>query len=255
METILRAVNISKRYQAGGVTTEALKDVSLNLKEGTILAVMGSSGSGKSTLLHILGGLEAPDSGQVFAEGEKTPITYKEPEVTLYRKRYIGFVFQQFHLMQDLTVKENLSIPLLVEKADPQTIRLRVSKTAQQLGLTGKLLNKPAQLSGGQQQRAAIGRAIITNPKIILADEPTGALDYQTAKDVLDLLCWVCKDSEASMILVTHDPLVAARADQVVFLHNGQLRGEHVNQPGRDNLSEILTMIRSLSVDDEKGVE
>lgn len=253
MGDILRAVKLNKQYQAGGVITQALKDVSLSLKEGSILAVMGSSGSGKSTLLHILGGLEAPDSGQVFVQGGETPVAFKEPAITLYRKTYIGFIFQQFHLLQDLNVKENLAIPLLMEKTDPQTIRRSVHKAAEQLGLTGKLLNKPVQLSGGQQQRVAIGRAIITKPRILLADEPTGALDYQTANDVLSLLFAICKKAETSMILVTHDPLVAARADQVVFLHNGQIKGEYMNRPEKDNISEILEIFRSLAEDDRKG--
>ena len=185
---IIETKNIEKTYKTGDEVVEALKDVNLTLTEGEILAIMGSSGSGKSTLLHILGGLERPDDGEVYLNESTEPVIFKEPQITEYREKNIGFIFQRFNLIGDLTVRDNIEIPLHIKKEKFETVNEKVEKMARMLGISSKLDNKPGKLSGGQQQRVAIARALIGNPRILLADEPTGALDVVTTAEILHIL-------------------------------------------------------------------
>ena len=237
---IIETKNIEKTYKTGDEVVEALKDVNLTLTEGEILAIMGSSGSGKSTLLHILGGLERPDDGEVYLNESTEPVIFKEPQITEYREKNIGFIFQRFNLIGDLTVRDNIEIPLHIKKEKFETVNEKVEKMARMLGISSKLDNKPGKLSGGQQQRVAIARALIGNPRILLADEPTGALDVVTTAEILDILTDLNRELNKSIIVVTHDAKVAS------FLHNGQIKEEYRVEAGANNVANILDLLKTL---------
>ena len=231
MENILSVENISKVFKNGEEKVAALKDVSFQLKKGEMLAIMGSSGSGKSTMLHILGALDKPDRGSIYLNNKYEKQFSIEPYATKIRSQYIGFVFQQYNLLNDLTVKENIAL-----------VNEKIALT----GLKGRENHRPFELSGGQQQRVAIARAIITKPKILLADEPTGNLDYNTAIEIMELLKKMNQELGQSTIIVTHDPIVASYADRVIFFHDGRLRGEHMNKRKEEDVDEILFIFRNL---------
>lgn len=224
MADVLKVENISKRYKNGDGVIEALKQVSFELERGEILAIMGSSGSGKSTLLHILGALDNPDDGKIYLNHVHEKNYCNEPYATDIRSKYIGFVFQQFNLLNDLTVEENVSLPLILDGYKETEIRMRVSEKLALVGLTGRENHRPCELSGGEQQRVAIARAIITSPKILLADEPTGNLDYNTALDIMKLFQKMNNELGQSTIIVTHDPMVASYANRVIFFHDGMIK-------------------------------
>ena len=243
---IIETKNIEKTYKTGDEVVEALKDVNLTLTEGEILAIMGSSGSGKSTLLHILGGLERPDDGEVYLNESTEPVIFKEPQITEYREKNIGFIFQRFNLIGDLTVRDNIEIPLHIKKEKFETVNEKVEKMARMLGISSKLDNKPGKLSGGQQQRVAIARALIGNPRILLADEPTGALDVVTTAEILDILTDLNRELNQSIIVVTHDAKVASCADRVVFLHNSQIKEEYRVEADANNVANILDLLKTL---------
>ena len=243
---IIETKNIEKTYKTGDEVVEALKDVNLTLTEGEILAIMGSSGSGKSTLLHILGGLERPDDGEVYLNESTNPVIFKEPQITEYREKNIGFIFQRFNLIGDLTVRDNIEIPLHIKKEKFETINEKVEKMARMLGISSKLDNKPGKLSGGQQQRVASARALIGNPRILLADEPTGALDVVTTAEILDILTDLNRELNQSIIVVTHDAKVASCANRVVFLHNGQIKEEYRVEADANNVANILDLLKTL---------
>lgn len=248
MIDILKIEHVSKSYKNGDGIVEALKDVSLSLKREELLAIMGSSGSGKSTLLHILGALDMPDEGRIYINHVYEKKYNKEPYATEIRSKNIGFIFQQFNLLQDLTVEENITLPLVLEGIKDSIIKDKVEEVLNLIGLTDRRHHRPFELSGGQQQRVAIGRAIITEPKILLADEPTGNLDYNTTIDIMKLLKKMNQERKQSTIVVTHDPEVASYADRVLFFHDGLLKEEYKTEDTKSNVDEILKIFRNLMV-------
>jgi putative ABC transport system ATP-binding protein len=217
---IIRLVDVSKVYGSGDATVHAVDDVSLAVNEGDFLAVMGPSGSGKSTLMHILGCLDVPTSGEYLFAGEDVS-RMNERELASIRNRRIGFVFQQFHLLSSMSAWRNVELPLLYRTARD---RKQLAMTAlAQVGLTSRVQHRPNQLSGGQQQRVAIARALVTDPTMILADEPTGNLDSRASREVLDILTGLNKSGH-TIVLITHDPNVAGVAERVVEMADGRLR-------------------------------
>ncbi len=202
----------------------AVREVNLNLAPGEYTVVMGPSGCGKSTLLHLLGGLERPTSGEVFLGGRRLD-TQSESQLAVLRRRQIGFVFQFFNLIGNLTAADNVELPALLAGVEPGEARRRRGELFQALGLTGKENVVPARLSGGEQQRAALARALVNRPALLLADEPTGNLDTQNAREVLRLIKESHREGQG-VLMVTHDPRVASAADRVLFMRDGQIVDE-----------------------------
>jgi putative ABC transport system ATP-binding protein len=220
---ILAARDLTKAYQTNGSATTALDGVSIDVFEGRFTSVMGPSGSGKSTLLHLLGGLDAPTSGEVYLDGK--PLSgLDDKEMTLSRRGSVGFVFQFFNLVPVLTVAENIALPKVIAGEDPKSYRARLDEVIDQVGLADCVGKLPSQISGGQQQRTAIARAIFPNPSVILADEPTGNLDTKTGTQILELLKELQTDQGQTIVIVTHDPRAAAFGDEVIYLEDGQIR-------------------------------
>ena len=221
-DIVLQVENIVKTFQNGDSIVTAVNGISFTLKQGEMLAVMGSSGSGKSTMLNICGALQEPDSGRIYLNGVYEENYSKEPYATEIRRKNIGFVFQDFKLLWDLSVRENISMPLVLNGEKEKEIKKEVNEVLAQVMLTEKADAAIAELSGGQRQRVAIARAIIAKPKILLADEPTGNLDFNTSKDIMELICSLQKKLNQSIIMVTHDPAIAAYADRVLYFHDGR---------------------------------
>jgi putative ABC transport system ATP-binding protein len=219
--TILQATRLSKVFQRGQVSVLALDDVDLTVSRGEFVALMGPSGSGKSTLLHLVAGMDKPTSGELRVLDEH-PADLGERSLARWRNNHIGFVFQSFNLIPVLTARENVELPLKLTSL-PKSKRREMSQTALKLvGLDDRLDHFPRQLSGGQEQRVAIARAIVTDPDVILADEPTGNLDAASAKDVLSLLQQLNRDFGKTIVMVTHDPHSAAAASRVIHLDKGK---------------------------------
>lgn len=245
MDAIIEVRNIHKIYQNGKDSLEALKGVSFALQQGEILAIMGGSGSGKSTLLHILGAMDAADEGEIYLNGKLSETYGVEPEATRIRRENIGFVFQDFKLIQDFTVEENVSLPLVLTGEKKKEISRRTEGLMKLVGLQDKRRNPVTELSGGQRQRVAIARALINQPRILLADEPTGNLDCNTAYEIMQIFLELKQEGQ-STILVTHDPTIASYADRVLFLQDGRIYGEYEHD-GRDahgDVDEILAKFR-----------
>jgi putative ABC transport system ATP-binding protein len=217
----LHAVTRVYRSKAGPVT--ALSEVTAGFAAGTFTAVMGPSGSGKSTLLHCAAGLDRPTSGEVILAGTVLR-GLSETKLTLLRRRHVGFVFQSFNLLPYLTAGQNVALPLRLAGRRPRRDEIGAALAA--VGLQGRAGHRPAELSGGQQQRVAIARALVTGPQVIFADEPTGMLDSASGHEVLSLLRRLADQQQATVVMVTHDPAAAARADRVLFLADGRLAGE-----------------------------
>ncbi len=217
---ILKVQKLCKTYGTGEVKVDALKDVSFSLEKGEFAAVVGESGSGKSTLLNCIGALDVPDSGVITMDGNNL-FTMKEEERTIFRRRNIGFIFQSFQLVSELTVEQNIVFPLLLDYRKPKTSD--VEEILELLGLTDRRNHLPSQLSGGQQQRAAIGRALITKPKLILADEPTGNLDSKNSQDVIDLLTKASRHYQQTILMITHNNSLTSMVDRVLRVIDGVL--------------------------------
>jgi putative ABC transport system ATP-binding protein len=211
---------VSKVYGRGGGAVTALREVSVTIPYGSFTAVMGSSGSGKSTFLHCAAGLDQPTSGLVVLGG-KDLSGMNENALTRLRRERVGFVFQAFNLMPSLTVAQNITLPLRLAGARVDNAWL--SEVIGRVGLADRVRHRPAKLSGGQQQRVAIARALVTRPDVIFADEPTGALDRRTAREVLGLLRDAAKEMHQTVVMVTHDPIAASHADTVLFLEDGHI--------------------------------
>jgi len=218
---ILKVENLSKTYGTGEARVEALKQVSFSMQRGEFGAVVGASGSGKSTLLHCIGGLDEANAGKVFLNGRDL-FAMGENERTIFRRQNIGFIFQSFHLIPELDVEQNIVFPLLLDDRKPD--QGRVDEILDVLGLTNRRRHLPGQLSGGQQQRVAIGRALITHPALVLADEPTGNLDSQNSQDVMDLLCRASRHYQQTVLMITHNMNLTAAADRVFQVADGRLR-------------------------------
>jgi putative ABC transport system ATP-binding protein len=219
---VLEAVDVVKRYDLDGVSVEALRGVSLAVEEGGYVAVMGPSGSGKSTLMHLLGGLDHPTSGTVRLGGVDVT-TLSGDAMAKVRNETIGFVFQSFQLLPRTSAVGNVAMPLVYRGLAGRERRRRATDALTAVGMAHRLGHRPSQLSGGEQQRVAIARALVGDPRVILADEPTGNLDSRTGNDVLDLLERLNADSGVAVVLVTHDPEVAARARSVIQVRDGLL--------------------------------
>lgn len=225
MMTILEARRVSKEYRMGEVTVRALHEVDFTVAKGEFVAIMGPSGSGKSTLLHLLGGLDSVSDGEITLAGHRLT-QLNDNQVTLVRRRNIGFIFQFFNLLPMLTAEENIALPLLIDGQNPNDHRERIDHLLRLVGLADRRYHKPDQLSGGEQQRVAIARALVTNPAIVLADEPTGNLDSKTGEEILRLLRRSCDELYQTIVMVTHDARAASFADRVVFLMDGRVVGE-----------------------------
>ncbi len=222
MTHILQTTGLRKVYRMGEVEVAALNGVDFAVKRGEFIAIMGPSGSGKSTLLHLLGGLDTPTSGNVRLD--KTQLaTLDDDAIAVMRRQQIGFIFQSFNLLPTLSAFENVALSLLIDGRSLQTYSDRIIKLLALVGLGDRLDHKPNQLSGGQQQRVAIARALVTEPKIVLADEPTGNLDSQSGNEILQLLRQTCDTQQQTIIMVTHDHRAAAFADRVVRLKDGRI--------------------------------
>ena len=216
--------NVGKRYQMGEVTIEALHDVSFSVEKGEICVIVGASGAGKTTLLNILGGMDTLTAGHVFLDGKEIS-AYSRRQLTEYRRHDVGFVFQFYNLVQNLTAVENVELASQIcrEPRDPMEMLTEV-------GLADRAKNFPAQLSGGEQQRVAIARALAKNPKLLLCDEPTGALDYVTGKAILKLLQDTARKTGMTVIIITHNKALTAMADRVISVKNGTVTSERRNE-------------------------
>ena len=217
---ILRVENLCKTYGKGEAEVQALKNVSFSLEKGEFAAVIGESGSGKSTLLNCIGALDTPTSGSIFIDGQNL-FSMIEEKRTIYRRRNIGFIFQSFQLVSELNVEQNIVFPLLLDYREPD--QKRVNEILDLLGLTERRKHLPSQLSGGQQQRVAIGRALITQPKLILADEPTGNLDSKNSQDVMDMLTTASRHYQQTILIITHNKNLTASVDRVFQVSDGVL--------------------------------
>ncbi|MBC8105793.1 MAG: ABC transporter ATP-binding protein [Anaerolineae bacterium] len=214
--------NVSKHFRQGDRDVEALGGVSLQIERGRFLAIMGASGSGKSTLLHLMAGLTKADTGRVVVSDQDLG-AMNDRQLTLFRRRNIGLVFQAFNLIPTLTAEENVMLPLMLEGKNGEVAATRVNSLIEQLGLTNRRTHRPDALSGGEQQRVAIGRALVSDPAVILADEPTGNLDSASSKSVCELLRDLCRSDGRTIVMVTHEPTVAAYAQEVAVLKDGKL--------------------------------
>jgi len=216
-EPLFRVRGVAKTYRTGEVEVHALREVDLDVGRGEFIVLLGPSGSGKSTLLNILGGLDVPSAGQVLF-GEHDLSRASEAELTAYRRRHVGFVFQFYNLIPSLTVRENVALVTdIVEHPMP------ADEAIDRVGLTPRRDHFPGQLSGGEQQRVAIARAIVKRPEVLLCDEPTGALDYQTGKLVLDVIAGISEELGTTAIVITHNAAIAGMADRVVYLADGRI--------------------------------
>ena len=223
---MIRTENLQKIFRTEDVQTTALDNVSINVKEGEFVAIMGPSGCGKSTLLNILGLLDNPSGGEYFLNGTEVA-RFSEAQRTDLRKGIIGFVFQSFNLIEELTVAENIELPLMYMGVPSGERKKRVEAAMERMGISHRSKHFPQQLSGGQQQRVAIARAVVANPKLILADEPTGNLDSKNGKEVMQLLCELNKEG-ATIVMVTHSQHDAGYANRVINLFDGRLVSEAV---------------------------
>lgn len=221
-EPLVRVRGIHKYFRRGGEQIDVLQDLNLEVSEGEFLGIMGPSGSGKTTLLNLIAGLDKPSEGEIWI-GPFCVSQMSESELARWRTRHIGFIFQFYHLLPVLTAYENVELPLLLLPLSAAERRRQVLTALDLVGLSNRLHHRPGQLSGGQQQRVGIARAIVTDPLLIVADEPTGDLDARSAEEILDLLCELQRSLKKTILLVTHDPRAALRAQRVVHLDKGRL--------------------------------
>lgn len=228
MMGILKVEGLSKSYGKGETKVKALDDVNLSINKGEFVAIIGPSGSGKSTLLHLLGGVDKPTEGRVLIDGTDV-YQLNETQLAIFRRRQIGLIYQFYNLIPVLTVEENMTLPLLLDghKVDGN----RLGEVVQKLGLEQRLNHLPNQLSGGQQQRVSIGRALISNPSIMLADEPTGNLDSKNSAEIIELLKMFNKTYKQTLIVITHDERIALQADRIITIEDGRIKSNEVVRP------------------------
>ncbi|MBQ3666410.1 MAG: ABC transporter ATP-binding protein [Lachnospiraceae bacterium] len=220
----LKVENLEKSYKTGDSSVKVLKGISFEVEKGKICVLLGASGSGKSTLLNIIGGIDTADAGTIIIDDDKLE-KMNEKATSLYRRNHLGYIFQAYNLIPNLTVKENIEVGAYLSKSP-----LDIDDLIKTLGLWEHKDKMPNQLSGGQQQRTAIGRAVVKNPDLLLCDEPTGALDYNTSKEILALLEEVNEKYQCTIIMVTHNDALKQMADKVIKLRDGQIRKEYVNE-------------------------
>jgi len=246
MSKIVETKKLVKTYQTGRIEVKALVDVAFSVEKGEFVAIMGASGSGKSTLLHLMGGLDKPTDGEITLRNiELSKLIDKK--VTLLRRRNIGFIFQFFNLLPTLTAEENIALPFLIDGKRPREYKEKVDKMLELVGLTERRNHKPDELSGGEQQRVTIARALVTNPAIILADEPTGNLNSKSGEEFLKLLRKSCDEMKQTIVMVTHDAKASAYADRVVFLKDGQIIDE-VKLREEADLTPIIGKLKELEI-------
>ena len=224
-EILLEGKSLTKVYGDGGGAVHALRGVNIEIERGSFTAIIGKSGCGKSTLLQALGGLDAPTGGQVFLECQDL-YSLPDKELARLRRPKLGFVFQAFHLLPEYTIRDNILLPLMLEKQKPD--RDYLDFLVERLGLKDLLYRQPIQLSGGQQQRAAIARALIVHPAVVLADEPTGNLDRKNSEEVFSLIRAVAAEQHQTVVYVTHDPDLAQAADRILEMEDGEIRLDSV---------------------------
>lgn len=222
---ILEVKNLSKTYGKGDTMVKAIDNVSFSVEQGEFVAIIGPSGSGKSTMLHILGGVDTPTSGQVIINNTDIS-TLNETALAIFRRRQIGLIYQFYNLIPILTVEENLTLPLLLDGRKPD--KRITDSLIEKLGLSKRLTHLPSQLSGGQQQRVSIGRALVNNPALLLADEPTGNLDSENSREIIALLRKFNKEQKQTVIIITHDEKIALAADRVISIEDGKITRDEV---------------------------
>ncbi len=222
---ILKVTNLCKTYNQGDLEVKALDCVSFSVHQGEFVAIVGASGSGKSTLLHLLGGVETPTSGSVTITGTQI-FDLNESNLAIFRRRQIGLVYQFYNLIPTLTVKENITLPLRLDNKKPDETVL--NNLTQTLGLDQRLNYLPHQLSGGQQQRVSIGRALVHQPALVLADEPTGNLDRKNSDEIMNLFMFANRQYKQTILMITHDEQIAAQADRIIYLEDGRLAQDEV---------------------------
>lgn len=228
MQDLLVSRDISKTYHDGETDTQVLNNVSLHVGKAEHVAILGSSGSGKSTLLHILGGLDTPDTGEVIFQNQSL-FTLPSSSLASLRNQHIGFIYQFHHLLAEFDALENVAMPLMIGQCKPGEAKARAKELLERVGLSHRFHHRPSALSGGERQRVAIARALVTNPALVLADEPTGNLDDKTGKQVYALLRSLSRDMNTSFVVVTHDRALARQMDRVLTLTNGVL---HAGEEG-----------------------
>ncbi len=224
MSSFVKFENVSKVYKTGEVEIKALHDVNFEIEKGEFCVIVGASGAGKTTILNILGGMDTLTGGKVYLDGEEVS-AYNKKKLTGYRRHDVGFVFQFYNLVQNLTAQENVELAAQICK-EP----LDAATVLKEVGLEERMKNFPAQLSGGEQQRVAIARALAKNPKLLLCDEPTGALDYNTGKAVLKLLQDTCREKGKTVVVITHNQALTAMADRVIKVKNGTVQSMVLNE-------------------------
>jgi putative ABC transport system ATP-binding protein len=249
-KSVLEARSLHKQYHLGSHDVNALSGIDFIVEQGEFVAIMGPSGSGKSTLLHLIGGLDQPSEGEVILAGKRLSLL-KDRQLTILRRRNVGFVFQFFNLLPTLTAEENILLPILIDGQNPRKFEERLKILLDLVGLTDRRGHRPEQLSGGEQQRVALARALITEPAILLADEPTGNLDRVTGAAIMSLLQRSYNELKQTVIVVTHDPFAATYAKRVIFLKDGCLISElHLTQDMEQaqKVAVIIDKIRQLEV-------
>ena len=246
MNEILKIKNITKDYGIKGFKTRVLKDISLNVNKGDFIAIMGPSGAGKTTLLNIMSTLDKQTSGEVILDGIDVS-KVKNKELSKLRREKIGFIFQDYNLLDNMTLMNNIALPLALGKKKSKEIEEKVINIAKKFGLENHLDKYPYQLSGGQKQRGAAARSLITNPAVIFADEPTGALDSKSAYELLDSLAKVNKENNSTIIMITHNPLTASYANEVYMINDGNIRCKlNKGDSRKEFYSKIMDMLASM---------
>ena len=228
MSAFISFENVKKTYHMGEIDIHALDDVSFEIEQGEFVIIAGASGAGKSTILNLLGGMDTVSEGKIIVDGSEIS-SYKEKDMTLYRRYDVGFVFQFYNLVQNLTLRENVELATQICKKP-----LDIDETIDLVGLKDRTYNFPSQLSGGEQQRVAIARALAKNPKLLLCDEPTGALDYQTGKQVLKVLQDTCKTQNKTVIVITHNLALTPMGDKVIKVRSGKIESITYNEHPMD---------------------
>ena len=247
MENLLVVESIQKYYGNKENITKAINDISFNVNSGEFIGIMGASGSGKTTLLNCISTIDNVSSGHIYLEN-KDITKIKEEDIAKFRRENLGFIFQDFNLLDTLTVEENIALILTINKVQQKDIDNKVFELALKLGIEDSLNKYPYQISGGQRQRCAVARAIINNPKLILADEPTGALDSKSARQLLDILKEMNEKLKATILMVTHDPFCASYCNKILFLKDGKIfnkieKGERTQKEFYNNILDILSLL------------
>lgn len=224
---IVRTENLSKTYGSGENLVKAIDDVNLKIEKGEFIAIVGPSGSGKSTLLHLLGGVDNPSSGKIFIDGNDIS-KYSSKELALFRRRKVGLIYQFYNLIPNLTVRHNIELPLKLDKRKINEEALL--DTVRKLGIENKLDSFPSELSGGQQQRVAIARSLIYSPSLVLADEPTGNLDRENSREIIEILKYFNRTLKQTIIVITHDESIALEAERVITIVDGKVVGDEKNE-------------------------